>query len=140
MRGIRWSASSKATLSLRTFNCLKRLRAPSGESLPITRYSAPYWERRSRSIARKTSESSSTLSKIGLGMIVFQSGIGGIPNHNMAKDVFQLTCFYCSDDNNLRRDSRFAPVRQNPSCQSWLPDHRDEMESQSGRATWHCSV
>ncbi len=69
MRGMRWSASSKATLSLRTFNCFRRLSAPSGESLPITRYSAPYCERRSRSIARKTSESSSTLSNIGLDML-----------------------------------------------------------------------
>src|SRR5216684_1394256 len=48
--------------------------APSGESLPITRYSAPYWERRSRSIARKTSESSSTLSKIGLAILDLVSG------------------------------------------------------------------
>src|ERR1700752_1830063 len=69
MRGIRWSARSKATLSLRTFSCFKRSSAPSGESLPITRYSAPYCERRSRSIARKTSASSSTLSKIGLAML-----------------------------------------------------------------------
>src|SRR2546427_4624774 len=69
MRGIRWSARSKATLSLRTFNCFKRSSAPSGESLPITRYSAPYCDRKSRSIARKTSESSSTLSNIGFAMI-----------------------------------------------------------------------
>src|SRR5208282_1661100 len=67
MRGMRWSASSKATLSLRTFSCFNRSNAPSGESLPMTRYSAPYCERKSRSIARRTSESSSTLSKIGLG-------------------------------------------------------------------------
>src|SRR5580704_1282258 len=69
MRGMRWSARSKATLSLRSFSCFRRSSAPSGESLPITRYSAPYCERRSRSIARKTSESSSTLSKIGLAML-----------------------------------------------------------------------
>src|SRR6202030_3060441 len=69
MRGIRWSARSKATLSLRIFNCFKRSSAPSGESLPITRYSAPYCERRSRSIARRTSESSSTLSNMGLAML-----------------------------------------------------------------------
>src|ERR1700678_1128115 len=68
MRGMRWSASSNATLSLRTFNCFRRSRAPSGESLPMIRYSAPYCERRSRSIARKTSESSSTLSNMGLGI------------------------------------------------------------------------
>src|SRR5712692_7213346 len=74
MRGMRWSARSKATLSLRTFNCFKRSSAPSGESLPITRYSAPYCERRSRSIARKTSESSSTLSSIGLAMLGLVSG------------------------------------------------------------------
>src|SRR5712671_3432685 len=35
----------------------------------MTRYEAPYCERRSRSIARNTSESSSTLSKIGLAML-----------------------------------------------------------------------
>src|SRR5947208_16923200 len=69
MRGMRWSARSKATLSFRTFNCFNKSSAPSGESLPITRYPAPYFERRSRSIARKTSESSSTLSKIGLAML-----------------------------------------------------------------------
>src|SRR5882762_1095039 len=74
IRGMRWSASSKATLSLRTFNCFKRSSAPSGESLPITRYSAPYCERRSRSIARKTSESSSTLSSIGLAMLGLSLG------------------------------------------------------------------
>ena len=39
-----------------------------GESLPITRYSAPYCDRKSRSIARSTSESSSTLSNIGFAM------------------------------------------------------------------------
>src|SRR5271155_6049102 len=66
---MRWSASSNATLSLRTFNCFKRSSARAGESLPITRYSAPYCDRRSRSIVRKTSESSSTLSKIGFAMI-----------------------------------------------------------------------
>src|ERR1700733_2523126 len=66
MCGMRWSARSKATLSLRTFNCLRRPRALSGESLPMTRYSAPYCERRSRSIARNTSESSSTLNNMGL--------------------------------------------------------------------------
>src|ERR1700674_1742328 len=69
MRGMRWSARSKATLSLRIFNCFNRSSAPSGESLPITRYSAPYCERRSRSIARRTSESSSTLSNMGLAML-----------------------------------------------------------------------
>src|SRR6202049_2828748 len=69
MRGMRWSARSKATLSLRIFSCFKRSSAPSGESLPITRYSAPYCERRSRSIARRTSESSSTLSNMGLAML-----------------------------------------------------------------------
>ena len=41
IRGMRWSASSKATLSLRTFNFFNKSSAPSGESLPITRYSAP---------------------------------------------------------------------------------------------------
>ena len=30
MRGMRWSASSSATLSLRTFNCFRRSSAPSG--------------------------------------------------------------------------------------------------------------
>src|SRR5229473_7142052 len=73
MRGMRWSARSKATLSLRSFNCFKRSSAPSGESLPMTRYEAPYCERRSRSIARNTSESSSTLSKIGLAMLDLSS-------------------------------------------------------------------
>src|SRR6202041_668739 len=40
----------------------------SGESLPMTRNSAPYFVRKSRSIARRTSGSSSTLSKIGFAM------------------------------------------------------------------------
>src|SRR6266849_1026736 len=31
IRGMRWSARSKATVSLRTFNCFKRSSAPSGE-------------------------------------------------------------------------------------------------------------
>ncbi len=74
MRGMRWSASSRATLSFRTFNCFRRSKAPSGESLPITRYSAPYFERKSRSIDRKTSESSSTLNKIGFAIIHFSAG------------------------------------------------------------------
>src|SRR5579859_1081168 len=67
---MRWSARSKATLSFRTFNCFKSVSAPSGESLPITRYSAPYFDRRSRSMARNTSVSSSTLSKIGFATIL----------------------------------------------------------------------
>src|SRR5437763_14037685 len=50
------------------------LRALSGESLPITRYSAPYCERKSRSIARNTSESSSTLSNTGFGIIALVYG------------------------------------------------------------------
>jgi hypothetical protein len=47
----------------------QKFQCPAGESLPITRYSAPYCDRRSRSIARKTSESSSTLNRIGFAMI-----------------------------------------------------------------------
>src|SRR6266853_2971802 len=86
MRGMRWSARSKATLSLRIFNCFKRSSAPSGESLPITRYSAPYCERRSRSIARRTSESSSTLSNMGLAML----GLGFAQRH----DYRSLPCVH----------------------------------------------
>src|ERR1700674_1288839 len=71
---MRWSASSRATLSLRTFNCFNKSSAPSGESLPMTRYSAPYCERKSRSIARNTSESSSTLSKTGFGILGLSPG------------------------------------------------------------------
>src|SRR6516165_4349601 len=83
MRGMRWSASSSATLSLRTFSCFNRSSAPVGESLPMTRYAAPYWVRRSRSIARKTSESSSTLSKIGLGILGL--GFGRIGDHGLLR-------------------------------------------------------
>src|ERR1700683_9258 len=83
MRGMRWSASSNATLSLRNCSCFNRSSAPSGESLPNTRYSAPYCERRSRSIARKTSESSSTLSRIGLAMLALSS---------RQKDDFPIRC------------------------------------------------
>jgi len=49
-------------------SAFSRPSAPSGESLLTTRYSAPYCERKSRSIARKTSGSSSTVSKIGFAM------------------------------------------------------------------------
>src|SRR5579863_1785127 len=66
---MRWSASSKATLSLRTLSRFRRSSACTGESLAITRYSAPYCDRKSRSIARKTSESSSTLNRIGFAMV-----------------------------------------------------------------------
>src|SRR5216110_458084 len=48
--------------------------ALSGESLPITRYSAPYCDRKSRSIARNTSESSSTLNITGFGIIALAYG------------------------------------------------------------------
>ena len=68
MCGMRWSARSKATLSLRSFSCFNSASAVSGESLPITRNSAPYLVRRSRSMARSTSGSSSTLNKIGFAM------------------------------------------------------------------------
>src|SRR4029077_704943 len=88
MRGMRWSARSKATLSLRIFNCFKRSSAPSGESLPITRYSAPYCERRSRSIARRTSESSSTLSNMGLAMLAL--GFGQSHDHRFLPCVHDL--------------------------------------------------
>src|SRR5215469_1480402 len=73
IRGMRWSANSRATVSLRTFNCFSISRALSGESLPITRYLAPYCERKSLSIALKTFESSSTLSNIGFGICGFQN-------------------------------------------------------------------
>ena len=39
--GMRWSASNRATLSLRTFSFFNKSSALSGESLPITRYAAP---------------------------------------------------------------------------------------------------
>src|SRR5271157_4397028 len=103
IRGMRWSASSKATLSLRTFNCLRRSSAPSGESLPITRYSAPYCERRSRSIARKTSESSSTLSRIGLGML----GLGpGQRQHHGRGSVREFLC-----ERKVRKEIQTDPLQ-----------------------------
>jgi hypothetical protein len=49
------------------FQFLQNASVPSGTPPPITRYSAPYLERKSRSIARSASESSSTLNKIGFG-------------------------------------------------------------------------
>src|SRR3984893_6377915 len=95
MRGMRWSASSNATLSFRTFNCFTRSSAPWGESLPITRYPAPYCERRSRSIARKTSESSSTLSKIGLAMLGL--GFGQRHDYRFLRCVHDLIRYSNSD-------------------------------------------
>src|SRR5688500_8059533 len=59
-----------ATASPRPLSCSSAANAARPDSARMTRYSLPYRRRRSRSTARSTSGSSSTVSSVGLAMAV----------------------------------------------------------------------
>src|SRR5580704_8677198 len=97
---------------------------PSGESLPMTRYSAPYFERRSRSIERKTSESSSTLSNIGLATLRLPSSSGRLRRATLVpaveeRKVARVPCLAESRHAQIPVGTNFARRRAQIAPQFW---------------------